>query len=214
GGSQLNMCLTTEVKSLMQGILVSDLPQTFRDSIKVCGWLNVRNIWIDSTCIIQDSAPDWEKESKQMHRIYADALLNIAASEAPNGNARLFTSRDPDLSSKSITKFNHPRGNIVLIPEPDVLAATVIDGPLAKRGWTSLYAVWDTSCMEYSRRLLTRQSDKEIVLSGIAEYFKSLLSEDYIIGLWKGDIILGLFWFTETSGDPQTLNDIAPSWSW
>jgi hypothetical protein len=220
-----------------------------------------------------------------MHRIYTNALLNIAASGAQNSNAGLFRCRDPDLSSKSITKLKLPRGNVVLVPEPDVLAATIISGPLAKRGWvlqeqilacralhfgeqlfwecaenwacetlpegptgalgllgnptcfgiqqritgivspkeghytpsfrqTSLYAVWDSICMEYSRRLLTRHSDKEIALSGIAEYFKSLLSEEYIAGLWKGDMIPGLLWFTETSGELQIFKDIVPSWSW
>jgi hypothetical protein len=234
---------------------------------------------------MQDSDHDWERESKQMHRIYAKALLNIAASGAPNSNAGLFRYRNPDLSSRSVKKLKLPRGNVVLIPEPDILAATIIGGPLAKRGWVlqeqllacralyfgeqlfwectenwacetlpegptgmlsllgnptcfaiqqsisgiispkefhytprfrqaSLYAVWDSICMEYSRRLLTRHSDKEVALSGIAEYFKSLLSEEYIAGLWKGDLIPGLLWFTETSGDLQTLKDIAPSWSW
>jgi hypothetical protein len=77
-----------------------------------------------------------------------------------------------------------------------------------------LYGVWDSICMEYSRRLLTRHSDKEIALSGIAKYFKSLLSEEYIAGLWQGDMIPGLLWFTETSSDLQIFKDIVPSWSW
>lgn len=219
-----------------------------------------------------------------MHHIYANALLNISASGAPNSNAGLFGCRDPGLSCKLIAKLKHPRRNVVLIPEPNILAATIIGGPLAKRGWvlqeqllarrvlyfgeqlfwecaenwacetlpegptgmlsllgtptcfatqrritaivseqfhctswfrqTSLYAVWDSICMEYSRRLLTRQSDKAIAISGIAEYFKALLSEEYIAGIWKGDLIPGLLRFIEISGDRQTLKDIAPSWSW
>lgn len=40
GDSQPRMLLGDNMKSFMGGILVSSLPQTFRDAIEVCGWLN------------------------------------------------------------------------------------------------------------------------------------------------------------------------------
>jgi hypothetical protein len=45
------------------GIVWSDLSQTFQDAIILTWRLGFRYIWIDSLCIIQDSAEDWQIES-------------------------------------------------------------------------------------------------------------------------------------------------------
>jgi hypothetical protein len=36
------------------GIALSSLPQSFRDAIKVCTYMNIQYIWIDCLCIVQD----------------------------------------------------------------------------------------------------------------------------------------------------------------
>jgi hypothetical protein len=41
------------------GMSMHDLPLTFRDAIIVTRALNVRYIWIDSLCIVQDDVLDW-----------------------------------------------------------------------------------------------------------------------------------------------------------
>ena len=47
--------------------------------------LGCRHLWIDSLCIIQDSANrlDWEHESKRMCDVYAGSFLNLAAVADP-----------------------------------------------------------------------------------------------------------------------------------
>lgn len=42
------------------------IPQTFRDTIHFVRCLQVRYLWIDSLCIIQDDAQDWEQEAALM----------------------------------------------------------------------------------------------------------------------------------------------------
>ncbi|KAK0612266.1 heterokaryon incompatibility protein-domain-containing protein, partial [Immersiella caudata] len=292
GSTQPTMLLEGNLRSYENGLRVSQLPKTFRHAIEVCGWLNVRHIWINSLCIIQKQPgnTDWTKEANRMHDVYAYGLLNIAASTAPDANAGLFTDRDPYISCKPISKLNFPRGNVVFIPTPDILAGTITGGPLAKRGWVlqeqllarrvlhfgdqlfwecaeiwacetipdgptdtlsllgspwyfsirqrimgiirpsfnwapsarqkALYTVWDEICMEYSRRKLSRQSDKLIAFRGIVKHFTLLLSpsdnNSYAAGLWKGDLIPGLLWYNE---NPQscrrgTSGCRIPSWSW
>jgi hypothetical protein len=48
-------------------------------------------IWIDSLCIIQDNARDWEIESGQMASIYSNSYLTIAATKSSNGHGGLFS---------------------------------------------------------------------------------------------------------------------------
>jgi hypothetical protein len=81
----------------------------------------------------------------------------------------------------------------------------------------ALYDVWDTICMEYTRRELKEQSDKLIAFAGIVKHFKSLLSpDDYAAGLWKRDFIPGLLWYAENlkSSCEAVTGYRVPSWSW
>lgn len=58
------------------------MPQNFQDAICMTRALGFRYIWIDSLCIIQDSADDWAREGSQMDKIYKFARLTLAATSA------------------------------------------------------------------------------------------------------------------------------------
>jgi hypothetical protein len=49
---------------------ITNLPLTMQDAITTTRALGFRYLWIDSVCIIQDNASDWERESRQMGSIY------------------------------------------------------------------------------------------------------------------------------------------------
>ncbi|KAK4041744.1 a97f8ef6-a9b0-4f8b-8fdf-2c72f37eda9e [Parachaetomium inaequale] len=68
----------------MDGIEISDLPQTFQDAVTLTKSLGLRYLWIDSLCIIQDDAEDWAREAAQMANVYRNAhlVLNAANSDA------------------------------------------------------------------------------------------------------------------------------------
>ncbi|KAL9576050.1 MAG: hypothetical protein Q9212_007429 [Teloschistes hypoglaucus] len=55
--------------------------------------MEIRYLWIDSLCIIQDSEDDWKRESKLMGAVYEHAFCNIAAAKASSGDEGLFTHR-------------------------------------------------------------------------------------------------------------------------
>ena len=78
-------------------IPLSSLPKTFQDAVLVVRKFNVRYLWIDSLCIIQDSTEDWSAESKTMCRIYQDCLFTIAAGHAEGSRFGCFVQRDGDL---------------------------------------------------------------------------------------------------------------------
>lgn len=83
------------------------------------------------------------------------------------------------------------------------------------------YAYWDGIIDVYSRSSLTRQEDKLIAISGIAQEMSSLLNDEYIAGLWKNHLPSQLLWSVTT---PLVDNDgipcfrpatyQAPTWSW
>lgn len=72
--------------------------RNFSDACEVAHRLNVRYIWIDSLCIIQDSegGQDWEHEAPLMHRVYRNSYCNIAASDSTDSEGGLFRSRLPE----------------------------------------------------------------------------------------------------------------------
>jgi hypothetical protein len=81
------------LQQFRQSISQDELPKTSRDVIYVCRYLGLGYLWIDSLCILQDSAEDWEIESSAMARVYGDADLNIAATSAKDGSVGCFFNR-------------------------------------------------------------------------------------------------------------------------
>ena len=75
----------------------NDLPKTFQDAILVARRLGFSYLWIDSLCIIQDSADDWGREAKLMGDIYKNAVCNIAASDGAHSSHGCFFPRQPQM---------------------------------------------------------------------------------------------------------------------
>ena len=62
------------------------LSKTFQDAVIISRALGIQYLWIDSLCIVQGDAKDWEIESANMEAVYSQAYLVIAATAAPNGS--------------------------------------------------------------------------------------------------------------------------------
>lgn len=114
-GSAPALKLTSETEAaLRDGISLSAFPRTVRDAIRVALDLDVPFLWVDASCIFQDSISDWEAEAKNVLATYSNSFLTIAATGAASCDEGLFSMRDPFL----------------YLPCP---AATLVDG-------TNLYA--------------------------------------------------------------------------
>ncbi|PVH69103.1 HET-domain-containing protein, partial [Cadophora sp. DSE1049] len=87
--------LTTNIELFMEGIPMDILSDTFRDAVCACRQLNVRYLWIDSLCILQDSKCDWTEESSRMGEVYRNCHFCLAAIAASDGDKALYTKRDP-----------------------------------------------------------------------------------------------------------------------
>ncbi|KAK4455302.1 heterokaryon incompatibility protein-domain-containing protein, partial [Podospora aff. communis PSN243] len=81
---------STNLASRLEGFLLSSLPSTHRDFIRIAQRLGVPYVWIDSLCILQDSSSDWKQESKSMGLIYSNAYFTVSALEPNNASAGIF----------------------------------------------------------------------------------------------------------------------------
>jgi Heterokaryon incompatibility protein (HET) len=86
------------------------LPKTFQDAITVVRNINIKYLWIDSLCILQDDEQDWKIECKKMGSVYEQASLTIAASHSPDSHAGLFLARPPPPPTVELPSFfkNYP----------------------------------------------------------------------------------------------------------
>jgi hypothetical protein len=86
---------TKNIKLYKSGIPLDDLPTTFGDTIKIARKLSIPYIWIDSLCIIQsgDEEVDRHHQLKQMDKIYANCVLQIAAAHSVDARGGCFSTR-------------------------------------------------------------------------------------------------------------------------
>ena len=91
--------LTTTVwnmaKHLITGISLDELPDNFREAIRVTRFLKVRYIWIDSLAIVQKPFGDFAKEADLMHRVYRYSHCNIVAADSKDAYGGIFRTRKP-----------------------------------------------------------------------------------------------------------------------
>jgi hypothetical protein len=114
--------------------LPQKLPQTIGDAIHLCRLLEERYIWVDSLCIVQDSAEDKKTQMEHMDAIYNSAFVTILAASgtgADDGLAGISRSRP------KAQKVRLVKGSQYAVPLPaymDVLS----DSSIAwnTRGWT------------------------------------------------------------------------------
>lgn len=105
--------------------------------------LNVRYLWIDSLCIIQDSQNDWSHEAACMDVIYSNSYCNVAAAQSIDPSVSIIHPRDPHAIGKFEVKVKVLQRSTDKSKQ-DGLASFVLhcdemkeldDAPLFQRGW-------------------------------------------------------------------------------
>jgi hypothetical protein len=154
---------TTRVDNLaanMTGIPVPELPKTFRDAIDVSRALQLRYLWIDSLCIVQNNESDWTRHVEVMASIYENAFVTLAAGASVNDDGGFFTVPPEDFTKPHLLNLDvgQQSYNVYVrrsIDHPDARwpAGDVL--PIMKRGWC------------FQERLLSRRflcfGNKEVI---------------------------------------------------
>lgn len=67
----------------------------------------------------------------------------------------------------------------------------------------------------YSRCKLTYSKDKLIAILGLAQLFHSNLEDEYVVGMWRRELVQQLSWSVKQPTCARKYsNYVAPSWSW
>ena len=70
------------------------LEQTFKDAITVRRALGYKYLWIDTLCIIPDAEGAWKKECSRMDTVFSNAVVTVAALDAPDAFAGFLRPRE------------------------------------------------------------------------------------------------------------------------
>ena len=197
--------LTTLTASLFKyKINYTNLPQTFKDAIVIARKFrqafDVRYIWIDILCIIQDSMADWAQEATKMGQIYKNAFCVLAATSGVDGNSGLFFDCNP-LSlcpvSLNLKMENHAQKKFICengrgfetdIQESPLLrrARVVQERTMAKRvlHFTAHQLYWECVTMEASEAHLNDLIRKPYPLN------KNWSSYDFKIKRSRGKLMI------------------------
>ncbi|KAL0959231.1 hypothetical protein HGRIS_014507 [Hohenbuehelia grisea] len=95
GEAQPHSTNTYNVSEYHEGITLSLLPQTIRDAIITTSAFGIEYLWVDSLCIIQDSAEDKARQLPQMGKIYYEAYFTIIAASARRASEGFLETRNP-----------------------------------------------------------------------------------------------------------------------
>ncbi|KAI1343206.1 HET-domain-containing protein [Xylariaceae sp. FL0016] len=135
--------LDSNIKELQAGIRTESLPTSYKEAIVVCQALDIRYIWIDSLCIVQDSKEDWKREALTMKDVYQNSILNVAAAAAAENSDASFAKRDPQLIApvEVTTQWEGEDPKKHYLMSAETYAAEVELSPLRQRAWV-IQEVW------------------------------------------------------------------------
>lgn len=123
------------LKAPQAGIPIQRLSKTYQDAIAVARRLQVRYLWIDSLCILQDSLKDWKAESVRMGEVYQNAFCTLAATDSEDGRGGLFRNRRPSLAQPLIVTPNWSAQQSFVVVPVNVWGETVSESKLSHRAW-------------------------------------------------------------------------------
>ena len=122
----------SNIAALCESIDFDKLPKTFQDAVTVTRELGVQYLWVDSLCIIQKDADDWDIESKKMEKVFGSAYCTIAASSAKDSTEGFLSPRSPI----QYVKVPYTSDTSLYICDSiDNFHRDVEEGELSKRGW-------------------------------------------------------------------------------
>ena len=143
-------------------ISLEHLPKTFRDATEVARRFEVRYLWIDSLCIIQDDCEDWRTQSSRMSEVYQGAIFTIAATAAVDSSFGLYTEIQPvheGMELSALTNQGDCQGTYIRAPLHHAKDPT--HRPLTSRGWVFQERMLSPRVLHFDRQELIWECTRE-----------------------------------------------------
>lgn len=129
------------VNHMSNSIPWDSIPRIYQEAIELTRLLGIEYIWIDTLCIVQDDAEDWQREAGKMKSVYGNSYLNIAATQPEDSTGGIFFSsnlgtkypaekvpRDPNIQVRPQPHYTHVHFGSNYNYNPP-------NAPLMQRGW-------------------------------------------------------------------------------
>ncbi|KAF2798055.1 HET-domain-containing protein [Melanomma pulvis-pyrius CBS 109.77] len=149
------LTINTMDQFMTLGVAWKDLSKNFQQGIEVARFLEIEYMWIDSLCIIQGDAKDWETEGALMHKVYRNSYCNIAAVDSKDSTGGLFRERKQHqvLPASFEGDGNSPMfGNkIWRAVREDLWEQDLLKTPLYGRGWVFQERMLSPRALHFSK---------------------------------------------------------------
>lgn len=148
GQKQPQRTTTENLAANFHSIDFEALSPTIKDAVTVTRSLEMRYIWIDALCIIQDSAEDMMKELANMANVYENASITLVAASAAGADEGF-------LEPKPIPKIDlripyGQQGTLFLRNQRYVHEIDAATDPTESRAWCLQESLLSRRCLVYS----------------------------------------------------------------
>ncbi|KAF9878799.1 hypothetical protein CkaCkLH20_03699 [Colletotrichum karsti] len=153
GADQPAKTTTANLHDYLSEIPFDTLPLTIQHAAIVTRGIGLSNLWVDAMCIVQDDEEDKLGEISQMHAIYRNSWVTIAAAEARTCNDGFLQPRSDWQPVKMKARFDdNVFSEVTMFPRGQSCRP---DAPLFQRGWTMQETLLSTRVLLYGARELT-----------------------------------------------------------
>lgn len=148
-------CTTRDnISEHMRCLDINSLPASFRDAVIICRDLGIPYLWIDSICIIQGDNEDWQKECKNMSKIFENSYLTISALRAENSHAGIFHERfiPPSTDRNDIPLFKLNNGTDIWVcpyRQGNQITDDLVTSVMNSRGWILQERLLSTAILHF-----------------------------------------------------------------
>ncbi|PQE18109.1 heterokaryon incompatibility protein [Rutstroemia sp. NJR-2017a BVV2] len=165
GADQKGLTTLHNVNSRFKQLDTSALSQTIQDAITVTKRMDIKYLWIDAICIIQDSMDDKLSELASMGETYQNSSITIVAASASSANQGFLENREPPKPSFQIP-FWAPSGKLSSVSLRLDAGYNHNDEPINKRAWTLQEQLLSPRLLIYSSHTLQYHCQEHTVNLG------------------------------------------------
>lgn len=172
GEDQPHKTTTQNIDQYLCSIDPALLPQTIQDAIWTTRALDLKYLWVDTLCIIQDCEDDRNHELARMCDIYSEAHLTIIAASARRASEGFLQHRKDTSVDDVKLPFILPDGS----PQLGTLRASLVrwapqyagSDPISGRGWCFQESVLSPRCVVFSSHTVQYQCASTFECAGHA----------------------------------------------
>ena len=159
GGPQIIMLTTDTIDAHLKSI-PDQLPQSIQDAILVARGLRIQFLWVDSLCIIQDSATDKATEIGKMRTIFRNSTVTIAAASAHTVFDGFLEPRIPPTACK--LRLRCPNGSMGTVSLTPHRYYNAMREPINSRAWTMEERILSPRVLVFGQKEMSWQCQTDL----------------------------------------------------